>query len=62
MQWIALAIAFAGAGAVALTHPDGDRLLSERLLARSPDWALRCAAAVGVARGAWLVDPSSTSA
>ena len=50
-----LAILCAGAGAVAITQPDGYRLFSERLLARLPDWALRCAAAFGVALGGWLV-------
>ena len=59
---LVLAIVFAGAGAVAITQPDGYRRFSERLLARLPDWALRCGAAVGVALGGWLVYLSLTGA
>jgi hypothetical protein len=57
-----LAVLFAAAGAVAVAQPDGYRLFSERMLARLPDWALRCAALVGVALGGWLVYLSLKSA
>jgi hypothetical protein len=59
---LVLAIAFAGAGAVAISQPDGYRRFTEQLLVRLPDWALRTAAAVGVALGGWLVYLSLTRA
>ncbi|MEW6268268.1 MAG: hypothetical protein AB1689_03100 [Thermodesulfobacteriota bacterium] len=59
---LVLAILLAATGAVALTHPEGYRRFSESLLARTPDWALRLGAAVGVALGAWLVYLSLTGA
>mgnify|MGYP000030864129 CR=1 FL=1 len=57
---LVLAIAFAAAGAVAITHPEGYRRFSTSLLTRMPDWALRLAAAVGVVLGSWLVYLSLT--
>ena len=57
---LVLAIAFAAAGAVAITYPEGYRRFSTGLLTRMPDWALRCAAAVGVALGSWLAYLSLT--
>ncbi|HEY8514413.1 MAG TPA: hypothetical protein VIS07_02755 [Candidatus Binatia bacterium] len=57
---LVLAILFAAAGAVALTHPDGYRRMSERLLGGMPDWGLRLGALVGVGLGSWLVYLSLT--
>jgi hypothetical protein len=59
---LVLAVLFAAAGAVALTHPDGYRRFSESFLTRTPDWALRAGAAVGVALGGWIVYLSLTGA
>jgi len=52
---LVLAILFAAAGAVALTHPDGYRRFAETMLTRTPDWAMRAASLVGIALGGWLV-------
>lgn len=52
---LVLAILFAAAGAVAITHPDGYRRFTETLLGRMPEWAMRVASLVGIALGGWLV-------
>ena len=59
---LVMAILFAAAGAVAITHPDGYRRFSESMLSGMPDWALRAASLVGVALGAWLVYLALTGA
>jgi len=59
---LVLAVLFAAGGTMALANPDGYRRLTESTLGRMPDWALRCAAAGGVAFGAWLLYLSLTGA
>lgn len=57
---LVMAILFAAAGAIALTHPDGYRRLAETVLSRTPDLAMRALSLVGIALGGWLVYLATT--